>query len=170
MLACALVCASALAQAADLVFVNGRIHTLDAMSTVAEAIAIKGERIVAVRAFPKMKPLIAKSTRVVDLHGRTVIPGLIDSHMHAIRATLSSFTGVKLDRDAQRPGGAPKTPRCRKDEKTGDWLIIAGGWTPEQFAEKRRPTQAELAEASQGWARKAIGLPTALRRSESNGG
>ena len=86
--------ASAFAQPADLVLVNGRIHTLDSKSTVAEALAVKGERIVAVGAFAKVKPLIAKSTRVIDLKGRTVIPGLIDSHMHAIRAALSFSTEV----------------------------------------------------------------------------
>jgi len=61
---------------------------------VAEAIAIRGERIVAVGNFARVKPLIAKSTRVIDLKGRTVVPGLIDSHMHAIRAALSFSTEV----------------------------------------------------------------------------
>src|SRR5215472_12113366 len=82
---------------ADLVLVNGRIHTLDAKSTVAEAIAIRGERIVAVGPLWKVKPMIALGsggTRVIDLKRRTVVPGLIDSHMHAIRAALSFSTEV----------------------------------------------------------------------------
>src|SRR5690348_136411 len=93
-LAGALACGSAFAQPADTVFVNGRIATLDAKASVVEALAIRGERIVAVGAFAKVKPLIVKSTRVIDLKGRTVIPGLIDSHMHAIRAALSFSTEV----------------------------------------------------------------------------
>ena len=74
-LCCALACSGASFHAwaqADLVLVNGRIHTLDAKSTVAEALAVKGERIVAVGNFARVKLLVAKSTRVVDLNGRTV--------------------------------------------------------------------------------------------------
>ncbi|HZT63571.1 MAG TPA: amidohydrolase, partial [Burkholderiales bacterium] len=71
-LACAFASACAVAQPADTVLMNGRIATLDAKGTMAEAIAIRGERIVAVGAFAKVKPLIAKSTLVIDLKGRTV--------------------------------------------------------------------------------------------------
>jgi predicted amidohydrolase YtcJ len=55
---------AALAQSADLALVNGRIHTLNARSTVVEALAVRGERIVAVGPFARVKPLIAKSTRL----------------------------------------------------------------------------------------------------------
>ena len=140
-------CASALAQAPDMVLVNGRIATLDAKATVAEALAIRGERIVAVGNFAKVKPLIAKSTRVIDLHGRTVIPGLIDSHMHAIRAALSFSTEVNWIGTRSVPEALARLREAAKTKKPGDWLIVAGGWTPEQFAEKRRPTQAEVALA-----------------------
>jgi predicted amidohydrolase YtcJ len=148
-LACVFACASALAQAPDLVLVNGRIATLDARSTVAEALAIRGERIVAVGSFAKVRPLIAKSTRVIDLHGRTVVPGLIDSHMHAIRAALSFSTEVNWIGARSVPEAMARlSERARQLDaaaKPEGWLIVAGGWTPEQFAEKRAPTQAELA-------------------------
>jgi predicted amidohydrolase YtcJ len=147
-------CASALAQSPDLVLVNGRIHTLDSKSTVAESIAIRGERIVAVGAFAKVKPLIAKSTRVIDLKGRTAVPGLIDSHMHAIRAALSFSTEVNWIGTKSIPEAldrlSAKARSLDAAAKPEGWLIVAGGWTPEQFAEKRAPTRAEIDSAAFG--------------------
>jgi len=142
-----LACAFAFAQPADTVLVHGKIHTLDAKSTVAEALAIRDGRIVAVGSFANVKPLIVKSTRVIDLKGRTVVPGLIDSHMHAIRAALSFSTEVNWIGTKSIPEALARLREAAQTKKPGDWLIVAGGWTPQQFAEKRRPTQAELAEA-----------------------
>ena len=140
-------CASALAQPAEVALVNGRIATLDAKSRVAEALAVRDGRIVAVGAFARVKPLIARTTRVIDLHGRTVVPGLIDSHMHAIRAALSFSTEVNWIGTKSIAEALARLRDAAKTRKPGDWLIVAGGWTPEQFAEKRAPTQAELIEA-----------------------
>ena len=142
-----ILCGAALAQPADLVLVHGKIVTLDAKSTVAEALAIQGERIVAVGSFAKLKPLIAKTTRVIDLHGRTVVPGLIDSHMHAIRAALSFSTEVNWIGARSIPEALRRLGAAATAAKSGSWLIVAGGWTPEQFAENRRPTQEEIAAA-----------------------
>ena len=96
----------------------------------------------------EIRALATPSTRVVDLGGRTVIPGLIDSHIHAIRAGLTWQTevhwiGVRslaeaLDRIRAKAAVAPG----------GSWLVVAGGWTPRQFAEQRAPTQAEVAAAA----------------------
>jgi predicted amidohydrolase YtcJ len=142
-----LACASSFAQPADTVLVNGKIRTLAAKSTVAEALAIRDGRILAIGNFARVKPLIARSTRVVDLHGRTAIPGLIDSHMHAIRAALSFSTEVNWIGTKSIPEALGRLREAARTRKPGDWLIVAGGWTPEQFAEKRRPTQDELTEA-----------------------
>ena len=91
-------CASALAQAPDTVLFNGRIVTLDARSSVHQALAIRDGRIVALGTNAQIKKLVGRESRgqdsIVDLKGRTVIPGLIDSHMHAIRAALSFSTHV----------------------------------------------------------------------------
>ncbi len=141
-------CASALAQAPDTILFNGRIVTLDAGSSVHQALAIRDGRIVALGAFSKLKPLIAKTTRVIDLHGRTVVPGLIDSHMHAIRAALSFSTEVNWIGTKSIAEALSRLRDAAKTRKPGDWLIVAGGWTPEQFAEKRAPIQDELADAA----------------------
>jgi len=146
-LACWLVLAGAAqAQSADTVLLGGKVITFD--SAQAEALAVRGDRIVAIGRSADIRRLAGPTTRVIDLAGRTVIPGLIDSHIHAIRAGLSYTTevhwigaislGEALDRLRAAAQTAPK----------GSWLIVAGGWIETQFAEKRRPTQAEIAAAA----------------------
>ena len=138
----------AFAQPPDIVLVNGRIVTLDDRSTVAEALAVSGDMIAAVGAGADISHLARSGTKIVDLGGRTVIPGLIDSHIHAIRAGLRfgtevSWIGSPTIGDAMRrirDGANAAAP--------GAWIVVAGGWTPIQFAERRRPTQSELAAAA----------------------
>ena len=90
----ALAVASALAQTADTVLVDGKILTVDSQFATREALAIRDGKIVASGKTSDMRKLAGPHTRVIDLGGRTVIPGLIDSHMHAIRAALSFSTEV----------------------------------------------------------------------------
>src|SRR5579871_5053737 len=78
--------APALANPADLLLINGKIITLDAASSIAEAIAIESDHVAAIGRSDDIRKLAGPSTQVIDLSGRTVIPGLIDSHIHAIRA------------------------------------------------------------------------------------
>src|SRR5437660_7057443 len=78
--------AIAAAQPADILLVNGKIVTVDDRFTIAQALAIRGQRIVKVGTRAELEPLRGASTRTVDLGGRTVIPGLIDNHAHWIRA------------------------------------------------------------------------------------
>ena len=70
----------------DTVLVNGKIVTVDDMFSIAQAVAIRGERVVAVGDTAKVRGMAGPNTRVVDLGGKTVIPGLIDSHAHFVRA------------------------------------------------------------------------------------
>ena len=70
------------APAADLVLLHGKIVTVDDRFSLAQALAIRGERIVAVGSDAEVRTLAGPTTRVVDLGGRTVIPGLIDGHLH----------------------------------------------------------------------------------------
>ena len=132
------------AQPADLVLTNGRIATLDATNTVHEALAVADGRIVAVGRQDQIASWIGPRTQRVDLQGRTVIPGLIDSHMHAIRAALSYATEVHWIGVNSLEQALARLKTAADKAAPGQWLIVAGGWTPEQFKEKRRPTQAEL--------------------------
>ena len=137
----------AFAQQPDTVLLNGKILTVDRTSSIREALAIRDGRIVAAGTTADIRRLAGSTTRVIDLQGRTVIPGLIDSHMHAIRAAQFFATEVNWI-------GAPTLTEAlarmhaAAQARPGAWLIVAGGWTEKQFKEARRPTQAELQAAA----------------------
>ena len=133
---------------ADTVLLNGKIVTLDTASSVAEALAIRDGKILGAGTNVDMLKLADPRTRRIDLGGRTVVPGLIDSHIHALRAGLTfsvelSFIGV--------PSLAKGLDLIREASRAlppGAWIKIGGGWTELQFPEKRGPTVAELTEAA----------------------
>ena len=141
---------SVAAQAPDSVLVNGKIVTLDALSSVREALAIRDGKITAVGDNAEIRQLAAPTTRVFDLGGRTVIPGLIDSHLHAIRAALSFTSEVNWIGTRSLPEALARISAAAHSHERGAWLIVAGGWNELQFAERRRPTQAELEAAAPG--------------------
>jgi predicted amidohydrolase YtcJ len=136
------------AQPPDLVLLGGKIVTVDDASSIREALAVRDGKILAVGTTAEIRGLAGNDTQIVELRGRTVIPGLIDSHLHAIRAALSFSTEVNwigarsLDEALDRIGAAARRM------PPGAWLIVAGGWNELQFAERRRPTQAELEAAA----------------------
>jgi predicted amidohydrolase YtcJ len=138
----------AVAQSPDAALVNGKIITLDEHSTVAEALAVRDGKIVAVGSSAEVHMLTGPATRIVDLGGRTVIPGLIDSHMHAIRAALFYATEVNWIGTRSIPEAMNRIAAAARTARPGQWIIVAGGWTEQQFAEKRRPTLAELKAAA----------------------
>ena len=135
----------AAAQAPDTVLLNGKIVTVDAASTTREALAIDDGRITAVGTSADIRKLADSTTRIIDLGGRTVIPGLIDSHLHAIRAALSFSTEVNWIGAGSLEEALGRIRAAARTMKPGSWLIVAGGWNVQQFEENRRPTQAELA-------------------------
>jgi predicted amidohydrolase YtcJ len=139
---------SARAQTADTILVNGKIVTVDAQSSIREALAIRDQRIVAVGSTVDIRKLAGPQTRLVDLQGRTVIPGLIDSHLHAIRAALSFSTEVNWIGAPTLSTALGRINDAARKMPHGAWLIVAGGWNVQQFKENRRPTQAELVQAA----------------------
>lgn len=137
---------SAHAQKADLVVTNAKIVTLDSASTIAQALAVRDGRIVAVGGNDAMESLTGPATRRIDAGGRTIIPGLIDSHIHAVRAGLTYATEVNWI-GAKTIGEAMDRLRQAAKTRPASWIIVAGGWSELQFAEKRRPTLAEVTSA-----------------------
>ncbi len=132
--------------APDTLLINGKFVVHDAEPT--QALAVREGQIVAMGDTASITALARSATRVIDVGGRTVIPGLIDSHIHAIRAGLTYTTevqwfGVRTLKDAleRLRAAAQTTPK-------GSWLIVAGGWTERQFQEDRRPTLAEITAAA----------------------
>lgn len=141
-------CGAAAAQPADLIVHNAKVATLDAKGSIAQALAVRGGRIVAVGDNNSVRKLAGPGTRSVDAGGRSLIPGLIDSHMHGVRAALSYSTEVNWI----GAGTVAEAMQRLKDKaaasRPGSWLIVAGGWTEQQFAEKRKPTVAEVLAAA----------------------
>lgn len=133
---------------ADLILHNGRLHTVDRAKPRASAVAIKDGRFVVVGNDAQAMALRGAGTQVVDLLGRTVIPGLNDSHLHLIRGGLNynlelRWEGVPSLVDALRllKDQAERTPAPQ-------WVRVVGGWNEFQFAEKRLPTLDELNKAA----------------------
>ena len=140
---------SAGAQAVDTILVNGKVVTVDAQSSVRSALAIRGGRIAALGTDADIRRLAGPATRVIDLQGRTVIPGLIDSHMHATRAALSFSTEVNWIGATSLAEGLTRLHEASLKAKPGAWLIVVTpAATLDTFSERRRPTQAELVAAA----------------------
>jgi predicted amidohydrolase YtcJ len=143
-----LLASPASAQAPDTILVNGKILTVDAQFSIREALAIRDGRIVAVDTSANIRKLAGRQTRVIDVQGRTVIPGLIDSHLHAIRAAQTFSTEVNWTGAPSLGDALGRITEAARTMKPGAWLIVAGGWNVQQFRENRRPTQAELVAAA----------------------
>jgi predicted amidohydrolase YtcJ len=137
-----------LAEDADTILLNGKILTLDQGFSIAEALAIRAERIVAVGASKYVLQQRGDRTRIIDLGGRTVIPGLIDSHIHAIRAGFKFSAEVSWIGTTSIDEAMERIRFAAKYAKPGSWIVVGGGWTPNQFVEQRRPTQTELVAAA----------------------
>src|SRR4051794_15678848 len=145
---------TAAARPADLVLKNGKIITVDRDFTIAQAVAIAGDRIVAVGSDAAIAAHIAAATRVVDLNGKAVMPGLIDGHAHmdreGLKSVYPSLGRVRSIADVQHRIAelARATPR-------GEWIVTMPiGDAPYYFdvpgilAEKRWPTRQELDAAA----------------------
>ena len=130
--------------AQDLNLVNGRIHTFDTRNSVVTAVAIRNSRIASAG---NSAPARTANTRVIDLRGRTVVPGLIEAHVHIVslanrpgyHTILENTTSIKEIQEA--------LAARRKSVPEGQWITSMGGWHTNQWAEHRYPTLKELDEA-----------------------
>lgn len=136
--------------AADIVLRSGKIITVDATSSVAEAIAVSGEKIAALGSNEATTAHIGPSTRVIDLKGRSVIPGITDGHAHmdreGLRNVFPSLGRVRSIRDIQ-----DRIADLARGKKPGEWIVTMPIGdppyyfdVPELLAEKRWPTRQEL--------------------------
>src|SRR5215471_5451588 len=131
--------------APDLILSNGKIITVDERFTIAQAVAMKGDRIAAVGTNQDIMRLAGTNTRRIDLRGRAVIPGLIDNHLHVMRAGTTWQWEVRWDGVGSRKEALDLLRARLKAVKPGEWVYNLGGWTIDQFADDKRPfTRAEL--------------------------
>lgn len=120
---------------ADTVLINGKILTVDNDFSVAQAVAIEGDRIVAVGDTGTVSERIGNATRVIELQGRTVIPGLIDNHMHFIRAAQRWHLQARIDGVNSRAEALEIIAAKAASMEPGEWLMVQGGWSESQFAD-----------------------------------
>jgi predicted amidohydrolase YtcJ len=124
-----------------LALVNGKIHTMDAGDKVVNTVTIRHNRIVAAGG---AAPKAGSGVRIINLGGHTVVPGLVEPHIHIVslgnrpgyHTILENTTSI---RDVQEALSSR-----RKDVPEGAWITSMGGWHPNQWAEHRHPTLAEL--------------------------
>jgi len=130
--------------APDLILHHGLVTTLDRANPTATAVAIAGGKFMAVGHDADVMKLAGPATKIIDLKGKRVLPGLIDNHLHIIRGGLNfnmelRWDGVKslADAMAMLKAQVAITPAPQ-------WVRVVGGFTEHQFAEKRLPTIEEL--------------------------
>ena len=139
LLALALLSLGAAAQSAgtaDTILVNGKIATVDDRFTMAQALAIKDRRIIASGSNDAVRKHAGASTKVIDLKGRTVVPGLIDNHSHWIRA--AEHDELRFDGVTTRALAVKMLGERVAAKKPGEWVVVLGGWSEEQFTDEVR--------------------------------
>jgi predicted amidohydrolase YtcJ len=139
--------ATVFAQSVDTILINGKIITVDDQFRTVQALAIQSGRIVATGGNEEVQKLKGSATRLIDVQGRTVIPGLIDNHAHYMRAAEYWHREVRLDGVTSRKLALDLMREKVRESKPGEWVVVLGGWSEEQFTDEARGfTRKELDE------------------------
>jgi predicted amidohydrolase YtcJ len=134
---------SASAQTPDLILVHGKILTVDAKDSIAQAVAIRQGKIVAVGS-DKTNPAACRiQGEVIDLHGRTATPGLIDSHAHIATGGVDELYSVSLSDAATVDEVKSPGAGGGRQVEAGEWLTGAG-WDEGKLAERRYILASDL--------------------------
>src|SRR6185295_7642243 len=126
---------SAQQPAADLVLSNGKIITVDEKFSIAQAIAVRGDRIIAVGTNQDINRLAGPNTRRIDLRGKSVTPGFIDNHAHFMEEGAYSTTEHRLDGIDTRKQAVEMMRARAKVLGPDKWVFTLGGWSPDQFSD-----------------------------------
>jgi len=131
--------------AADWVLTNGKILTVDEDFSIVQAMAIADGRIMATGTNEEIAALAGEGTRRTDLSGQTVVPGLIDNHMHFVRASQTWYRQVRWDGVSSRAEALEMLKQRASELPEGEWVMVFGGWIPAQFQDNSEIfTLAEL--------------------------
>ncbi|MYM22397.1 amidohydrolase family protein [Duganella sp. FT135W] len=145
--AAAFACASQSHAATDLIITNGKVATMTKEGAFAQALAIKDGKIAAVGSNAQILKLKSAHTQVIDAAGKTVIPGLNDSHLHIIREGLNYNAELRWDGVTSLKQALQMLKEQAARTPDGAWIKVVGGWNEFQFEEKRLPTLEEINEA-----------------------
>jgi len=133
---------------ADVVVRNAHIATLDPRRPSAEAVAMAGGKFLTVGSDAEVMAHRGTGTQVIDTGGRTVIPGLNDSHLHLIRGGLNYNLELRWDGVPSLADGLRMLREQARRTPPPHWVRVVGGWTEFQFAERRMPTLDEINAAA----------------------
>jgi predicted amidohydrolase YtcJ len=134
------------ATSADLVLTGGNVLTMNSSQPCAEAVAVKGGRIVKVGTNEEIRQLVGETTKVIQLNGKTVVPGFIDTHIHvADFGRLLSWIDLS---DVDSITEMQNLLRARVEQSPKDKWLLGRGLDPTCFAEKRLPTRIDLDSVS----------------------
>ncbi|WP_421608558.1 amidohydrolase, partial [Agrobacterium tumefaciens] len=128
----------------DLILHNGRFTTLDRTNPNATAVAIKDGLFLEVGSDSEVMSLAGSNTRIVDLKGKRVLPGLIDNHTHVVRGGLNYNMELRWDGVRSLADAMDMLKRQVTITPAPQWVRVVGGFTEHQFAEKRLPTIEEI--------------------------
>ena len=129
----------------DVILTNGKIITVDDRFSIAQAVAVRGDRIVAVGTSADITRLAGPSTRRIDLRGRSVVPGLIDNHAHFQEEGAYWALELRFDGVDSRKRALELIRAKAKENGSGKWVYNLGGWSPDQFTDNKKPfTREEL--------------------------
>jgi predicted amidohydrolase YtcJ len=129
----------------DLRLVNGKIHTMDPQDRVVSEVTIQEGRFAYIGPLGNRK--VNPCTKVIDLHGRVVVPGLIDNHNHFALFSQRPGYNVMVETATSIPQVMALLTERARTVPAGAWVTAIGDWTPRLFAENRMPTLAELDQA-----------------------
>jgi predicted amidohydrolase YtcJ len=133
---------------ADLILRNGRFTTLDRSNPAADAVAVASGVFTSVGRDEDVMRLAEPSTRIIDLKGRCVLPGLIDNHLHIIRGGLNFNMELRWDGVRSLADAMAMLKRQVAITPPPQWVRVVGGFTAHQFEEKRLPTIEEINAAA----------------------
>jgi predicted amidohydrolase YtcJ len=145
---------------ADLVLVNGAVYTQDAAQPWAEAVAVRGGRYAAVGSSAAIRALAGRHTRVIDLHGRMLMPGLVDAHVHAVEGANEDLYACIFPATATPEQIRSKLADCHRKAAPGEWLQ-GGSWDSEFF------THQQIASPRQ-WLDDIVGDRPVILRDDSH--
>lgn len=128
----------------ELVVVNAKVVTVDDRFSIHQGVAVRDGRVLAVGTTDEIRALAGPSTRIVDAQGRTVLPGLIDSHVHFLRAGFRWKWEVRADEARSLDDILAAVQARARQAPPGTWILVLGGWHWSQVKERRMPTREEL--------------------------
>jgi len=123
----------------DLVLINGKILTVDANNSIVSAVLVRGNRILATGTDADVQALANPDARIINLGGATAVPGLIDNHNHFVRASEQWYRQVRWDEVTSRAQALQMLQTRAGQLPAGEWIVVLGGWIPEQFTDSQAP-------------------------------